>query len=201
MEKKLKSNLIYDGKIIKLYNDDVVCDGDKKSTREYVVHPGGACILPIINDEIIFIKQYRYAYQKDILELPAGKLEKGEDPKDAAKRELEEETGYIAGELIPLGSVYPSVGYTDEVIHLFLGRNLTRGKQHFDYDENIDVVRIKIDDALDMISRDEIKDAKTVIAILKYKEFVLNNDPSIYEDASRVNKTPSSEFEKEPPWK
>ena len=172
MEKKIKSNLIYDGKIIKLYNDDVICDEDKLATREYIVHPGGACILPLLEDKIIFIKQFRYAYHKDILELPAGKLEKGEEPIKAAIRELEEETGYISDNLISLGSVYPSVGYTDEVIHLFVAKDLKKGKQHLDYDEKVDVTLLSLDEALKMIENDDIKDAKTVIAILKYKNFI-----------------------------
>ena len=168
-EKTLKENLIYDGKIVKLYNDDVECPNGLKATREYIKHPGGACVLPIFGDEILFIKQYRYAYRKDILELPAGKLEKGEEPLKAAIRELEEETGYKASSLISLGEIYPTVGYTDEVIYLFASEDLSKGHLNLDKDEFIDLVRIKFDKAYEMAVNGEIKDAKTVTAILRYK--------------------------------
>lgn len=167
-EKTLKENLIYDGKIIKLYNDDVICPNGLKATREYIKHPGGACVLPIFNDEVLLISQYRYAYHKDILEVPAGKIEPNEDPLKAAIRELEEETGYKAKSLIPLGEIYPTVGYTDEVIYLFASENLAVGHTHLDKDEFIDLKRVKLSDAYDMALKGTIKDAKTVAVILRY---------------------------------
>ena len=117
-------------------------------------------------------QQYRYPYDKDIFELPAGKIEKGENPELAAKRELEEETGYVAQNLISLGEVYPSVGYTDEVIRLFYVTDLIRTKRHLDGDEFIDLVYVSIEDLVEQIKNNEIKDAKTVIAILKYLQFI-----------------------------
>ena len=103
-EKQLKENLIYNGKIIKLYNDDVICPNGIKTTREYIVHPGGVCILPIIGEYVLLIKQFRYAYRKELYELPAGKLEKGEAPLEAAKRELEEETGVRLSKIQQIGA-------------------------------------------------------------------------------------------------
>ena len=175
-EKTLKENLIYDGKIIKLYNDDVLCPNDMKATREYIVHPGGVCILPIIGEYVLLIKQYRYAYRKELYELPAGKLEKGEAPIEAAKRELEEETGYKADNFISLGHVYPTCGYTNEVIHLFAAEVTSKGDSHPDADEFVETELIKLEDLVRMIKNDGIKDAKTVIAVLKYINFIKNKD-------------------------
>lgn len=167
-EVTLKENKLYTGRVLTFYVNDVLCPSGNKSTREVVTHPGGVCILPILNGKIIMEKQYRYPYDCEILELPAGKLEKGEDIELAAKRELEEETGYKTDELIPLGRIYPSVGYTNEVIHLFAAEKLEQSKQHLDEDEFLDLVLMDVDEVLSMIDEDKIRDAKTIAAILKY---------------------------------
>ena len=168
MEKQKKENLIYKGRIITLYNDEVVCSNGRMAKREYVHHNGGAAVLAVKNDEILLIKQFRYPYHKDIYEIPAGKIEIGEDPYQTALRELEEECGYKASTLIDLGSLYPTCGYSDEVIYLYLAKDYEKTSTHFDEDEEIEAEFLKIEDALKMIKDGNIKDSKTIIAILKY---------------------------------
>jgi len=168
-EIKLSSSNLYDGKVIKLFVDEVSCNGGKKAKREYVKHPGGVCILAFDeNNNVLMEKQFRYPYNDFILELPAGKLEPGEDPYVAGIRELEEETGYKAESLISYGKMYPSVGYTNEIIYLYLAKNIKKGELHLDEDENLDVVRMPLDKIVGMINNNEICDAKTIILITKY---------------------------------
>lgn len=167
IEKTLKSNVVYKGKILTLNNDDVLVNG-KKSTREVVHHHGGVCILAEVDGKIVFEKQYRYAYGEEVWELPAGKLEKGENSYDAGIRELEEEVGLRAESLIDMGEMYPSCGYTDEIIHLYIAPNVTKVPRHLDEDENIDVYYFSIDEVKEMIMKGQIKDAKTISLVFKY---------------------------------
>lgn len=167
-EKTLKVNTLYSGKVLTYYVNDVLCPNGKEAKREYVTHPGGVCVLPILNNKIIMEKQFRYPFDQVLLELPAGKLNKGEDPIEAAKRELEEETGYRCEKLISLGAIYPSVGYTNEIIHLYAADELFKSEQNLDEDEILDVVYMDKDEVLKMIENDQIRDAKTIIALLKY---------------------------------
>ena len=170
-ERKISSEKLYEGKIISLYVDEVKCPNGDTALREYVKHPGGVCVLPIIDNKVIMERQYRYVYGKDIFELPAGKIEKGEKPEIAAIRELEEETGYSTDKLISLGEIYPSVGYTDEIIRLFLATDLKKTKRHLDEDEFIDLDYVPIEVLENQIKNGEIRDAKTVVAVLKYLQF------------------------------
>ncbi len=170
-EKKISSKEMYHGNIISLYVDEVLCPNGQKAKREYVKHPGGVCILAMVDNKVIMERQFRYAYGKDIYELPAGKIEKGEDPKLAAFRELEEETGYTAKELVSMGVIYPSVGYTDEIIYLYFAKELTKAERHLDDDEFIDIEFVPIDKLKKEVENGTIKDAKTVFAILKYLQF------------------------------
>lgn len=167
-EKTIKSNLIYDGRIIKVYNDEVKCPNNNISNREIVKHLGGVCILGIIDNKVIIEKQYRYAFDEILYELPAGKLEKGEVPYDAALREFEEETGYKAASLIDYGKMYPTCGYSSEIIHLYVAQGLTKTKRHLDEDEVIDVEYIELEKVVEMINEGIIKDAKTICLISKY---------------------------------
>jgi len=169
IEKELKSNLIYDGRIIKVKNDDVVLPNGANSKREYVEHPGGATILALDEEENVYlIRQFRYAYREVIWEAPAGKLEKGEDPKEAAKRELEEEIGMIAGKIEDFGLVYPSPGYTNEHLYIYVATDLKKSKQHLDDTEFLNVYKMPFKEALDKVTSGEITDGKTAYAILKY---------------------------------
>ena len=167
-EKTIKSKVVYDGKILRLNNDDIECENGVRATREIVHHNGGVCILAFHNDKIVMVKQYRYAYQEEVLELPAGKLEKGEDPYNAGIRELEEEVGLRAESLTSLGSMYPSCGYTNEIIYLYKANNVKEVKRHLDVDENIDIYHFSLDEIVQMINDGTIKDSKTICLMFKY---------------------------------
>lgn len=166
-EKKLSGKTVYDGKILKLEVDEVELPDGNKSTRECIRHCDGAAVLLVEDGKILLVKQYRYLYGKVMYEIPAGKLESGEDPKAGGARELEEETGYSA-ELVRLMELYPSVGYTDEVIHIFIADNFEYVGRNPDKDEFVESEFISVCDVLAMIERGEICDAKTVAAVYKY---------------------------------
>ena len=172
-EKTLKKNQLYKGRIIDFYDDEIECPNGDIAYREYVHHPGGSAVLAILENKIVFEKQYRYPYHKEILELPAGKLEKGEDPLVAAKRELEEETGLISEGLIKVGELYPSPGYTDEVIYLFFSENNKKGTIKRDKDEFMDLIYLDIKEAYALLDNGEIKDSKTQILLYKLRDKLL----------------------------
>lgn len=171
-EKQLNTKQIYKGKVVELVEDEVQCFNGQISKREIVKHHGGVCILALVNQKILIEKQYRYAYDEIIYELPAGKLEKDENPMDAAIRELEEETGYKANELINLGEMYPTCGYSNEKIYLFLAKNLTKTQTNFDEDEQIELFTLSIEEINHLIITNQIKDAKTICLIHKYLLFL-----------------------------
>ena len=168
-EKKLDSTLIFDGKVVHLYKDKVGLPDGSTSFREYVKHLGAVCVIPVTDEnEVILVKQYRYAVGEVLTEIPAGKLDfEGEDPLSAAKRELLEETGAIAENIIPLGIYYGSPAIMGEKIHMYLARGLKFFDQHTDDDEFLSIERIPIKKLVDMIISGEIKDAKTQAAVLK----------------------------------
>ena len=167
-EKTVNKNYIYQGRILNLRRDDAVLPNGKPCVREVVEHAGGVTVAALTDDdELIFVRQFRYPYMKVLLELPAGKLEKGEDPLESGKRELLEETGCTAEEYISLGEFYPSCGYTDEVIYLYLAKGLKFGSQSLDEDEFLNVEKIPLEKAVKMVMSNEIKDGKTQAAILK----------------------------------
>lgn len=166
-EKKLSSKTIYDGRILKLTVDDVELPDGRKAVRECVRHCGGAAVLLIVDGKVALVKQHRYLYGRDIYELPAGKLEEGEDTAAGAARELEEETGYYA-EVEKLLEIYPSPGYTDEIIHIFLAKKARFVGQHTDDGEFLTCEFIPLEKVLEMIESGEICDAKTVSAVYKY---------------------------------
>ena len=167
-EVRIEGTTIYDGKILKLVKDKVLCPSGNISTREVIRDCLAVTILPIVGNKILFERQYRYCYDEVIWELPAGKVDKNEDITTAAIRELEEETGYKAENIEYLGEIYPSCGYTDEHIHLFLCEKLLNGKRHLDENEIIDLYYFTLEEVIEMIKRNEIKDAKTVAALTHY---------------------------------
>ena len=168
-EKTISQEIVYDGKIMRITKDEVICPNNEKSIREIVHHRGGVGILFKIDDKFVFEKQYRYALDEVIIEMPAGKLEKGEIQLEAAKRELLEETGYRPLEMIHLGDSYPTPGYSSEVIHLYYCPKAVKEERHLDEDENIDLLYLSLDEIEKMIQDNTIKDSKTVAAIYLYK--------------------------------
>lgn len=167
-EKTLDSQMMYDGRIIKVYKDNVELADGKKSFREVVRHSGGVVILAFKDeDTILLVKQYRYPIGETVLELPAGKLEKGEDPFEAAKRELEEETGYCANKWTDLGYINTSPGFSDEKLYLYLAQDLKYTHCHPDEGEIIQAFEYKYDDVLKMIDNGEINDAKTICGLMR----------------------------------
>ena len=167
-ETTVASEPVFDGKIIKVKKDRAELENGEIVNRELVIHPGGVCIVPVTdNGEILMVKQFRYPFQTVLTELPAGKLEFGEDHREAGLRELKEETGATCEKFEYLGVCYPSVAYLTEKIHMYLATGLSFDKQHLDEDEFLDVIKIKIEDAVEMVMNNELPDAKTQCAILK----------------------------------
>ncbi|WP_195983865.1 NUDIX hydrolase [Clostridium sp. D33t1_170424_F3] len=172
-EKKLDRTEIYQGRIIDMFVDDVELENGAKAKREVVSHPGGVSVAALTDqNELLFVRQYRYPYGQVVLETPAGKLERGEDPLEAGKREQKEETGTTAEQYLNLGKLYPTPGYCDEIIHLYACRVTGFGETHFDEDEFLEVERIPLDKAVEMVMNNEIMDAKTQVLILKTARLV-----------------------------
>ena len=170
-------NTIYQGKILNLRVDVAGLPNGKEAPREFVEHNGGVTVAALTDDaKLIFVRQFRYPYMEEVLELPAGKLEKGEDPLEAGKRELREEAGVTAEQYINLGEFYPSPGYTNEIIYLYGARNLTQVEQELDEDEFLNVEYISLDKAVDMVLSNEIKDGKTQAAVLKFATLIERNE-------------------------
>ncbi len=168
-EKKVTSELVFDGKVVHLYKDVVELPDKTHSLREYVKHIGAVCVIPITKDnEIIFVRQYRYAVNEELLEIPAGKLDfEGEDPMSAAMRELREETGAVAKTIKYLGVYYGSPAIMGEKIHMYLAKDLEFTSQDLDEDEFLEVEKISLKDAVKAVLDGKITDGKTQTAILR----------------------------------
>lgn len=170
-EKQLSTKVIYDGVIVKLRVDEVELENKEKAKREVVEHCGAVCVLPITDDGLVYmVRQFRYAFSETILEIPAGKLDSpDENPVEAAKRELEEETGLKAKELVYIGDFRPSVAILTEVIHMYVARGLYSGSQNLDEDEFLEVEKYPLEKLVEMVMSGEITDGKTIAAVLKVK--------------------------------
>ena len=167
-EKKLSSKLIYEGKILRLHVDTVELPNGKQGLREVADHPGGVAIVAIDNDgNVLTVRQYRYVFSRVFEEIPAGKLERGEDPRDAALRELKEETGATPKHFADLGPLVVSPGAYGEVLHLYLAEGLDMGATSPDEDEFLDLVKTPFDDMVRRVLSGELIDAKTVAGVLK----------------------------------
>ena len=172
-EKPLKQDYLYRGKIVNLRVDNAELPDGTTALREVIEHPGGVCVAALTEkEELLFVEQFRYPYMETVLELPAGKLEYGEDPFEAGKRELQEETGAAAENYRDLGKLYPTPGYCGEIIHMYLAENLTFSEQHLDEDEFLYFFRIPREEAFQMVMRNEIRDSKTQVGILKTYQLV-----------------------------
>ncbi|MGN0569826.1 MAG: NUDIX domain-containing protein [Candidatus Fimenecus sp.] len=167
-EKPVKQEYKFKGKIVNLRVDDALLPNGNIAKREIVEHNGGVMVAPLDSeDNLYFVKQFRYPYMEIVTELPAGKLEKGEDPFEAGKRELKEETGAVANKYVSLGQLYPTPGYCGEIIHMYLATELSFGEQNPDDDEFLEVYKIPLKKAVEMVLSGELKDSKTQTAILK----------------------------------
>lgn len=165
-EKTMKSDKLYEGKIVNLRIDTVELPDKKYSKREIVEHPGGVAVIPVTEDnKLVLVKQFRKPVERFLYEIPAGKLEINEEPRETAVRELKEETGYTANKLSYLYEFYTSPGFSNEKIYLFLGEDLVEGEAEPDSGEFIESESIAIEDLLKMIDRGEILDAKTIMGI------------------------------------
>ena len=175
-EKQLSFDYKFKGRIINLRVDEALLPNGATATREVVEHNGGICVVPITeNGEVLMVEQYRYPYGEVILEIPAGKRDGNEEPLEGGKRELREETGAVAENYTFLGELYPTPGYCGEVIYMYLATGLSFGETDPDEDEFLNVKKIPLEKAVEMIMKGEIKDAKTQTAILKV-ERMLKND-------------------------
>lgn len=167
-EKTIKTEKIFDGKIISLQVDDVKLPNDKTSKREIVKHPGAVAIIAITDDnKILFVKQYRKPLERSLVEIPAGRIEINEDPKVTAIRELEEETGYTTKDVQYVTSFYTSPGFADEIIHIYFSNELTQltTEVRGDEDEFVEVLELTLDQANELLENRAIYDAKTVYAL------------------------------------
>lgn len=167
----VSSKSIYKGKIFEIKQDKITLPNGKIATRDILMHNGASAMLPIDeNGDIIFVKQHRHPVNDFVLEIPAGKLEHLEDPKECAMRELEEEIGYKSNDFSFMFKTYIAVGYSSEVIYIYLAKNLVKTKQNLDDDEFLTIETHSLEQSLKMIENGEILDSKTIAAILYYKQ-------------------------------
>lgn len=167
-EKTISHKEIFNGRVINVSVDEIELENGHRSNREVVGHPGGVCIAALTdNDELLFVRQFRYPYKEVVLELPAGKLEKGQNPLENGKRELMEETGAVGTSYCSLGKLYPSPGYCAEIIHLYFCRVQSFGNNNPDEDEFLKIEKIPLDKAVEMVLNNQIPDSKTQTAVLK----------------------------------
>ena len=168
VEKTLEKKYVYEGKILKLRRDSAQLPDGRPCVREIIEHSGGACVLFVEDGKVLLVRQYRYAYGESLYELPAGKLESGEDPKCTALRELEEEAGVRAEELKLLFVMYPTPGYTDEKIYIYQALSGKKTSRALDEDEFLDAEYFPIETVKEMLKKGEIKDGKTLVALQAY---------------------------------
>jgi ADP-ribose pyrophosphatase len=175
-EKKIKSSLMFEGSILKLYFDEVMLPNGKTATREKVTHPGAVAVVPVNkNKEIILVRQYRYPVEKILIEIPAGKLDTGEAPIVCAERELHEEAGAKNGRLTHLVTIYTSPGFSDEKMEIYLATDFVEEANNPDHDEFLAVDKISLEKCIEMIENGTINDAKTIIGIMCARDWLEKN--------------------------
>lgn len=166
-EKYLNSKKVFDGKLLKVYSDEVELPNGKSASREIIRHPGAVAVVPMLDDgRVVMVRQYRYPIGDTLLEIPAGKLDAGEKPEECAVRELAEETGYVARVLKKLTAIVTTPGFTDEVIHIYLAKELEMTEQHTDEDEFINIEIYSKEELRVMIDNGTLSDAKTLVGLL-----------------------------------
>ena len=166
-ERILSSTRSFEGRLLKVDSVDIELPNGHRTTHEVVRHPGAVCVVALDDQgRVLVVRQYRTALERGTVEVPAGKLDPGEDPEDAVRRELAEETGYVAGEIRRLASIAVAVGYSDEIIHLYLATDLEPGSAHPDEDEFIAAEWVGVESLIDSVLDGRIEDSKTVIAAL-----------------------------------
>jgi ADP-ribose pyrophosphatase len=176
--KILKTATIFRGKVFDLRVDEIQYESGNSGIREVAVHPGGAVVAAVTKErKIILVKQFRYPIQKVMLELPAGKLDKDEDPQKGALRELQEETGFTAGKIDKLGSINTTPGFCTELLHIFLARDLKPGNHNREEGEHgMEIFEYSLEDIETMIIKGDITDAKTISGIYLAKQFLIKQD-------------------------
>jgi ADP-ribose pyrophosphatase len=168
----IAGELVYDGTLLKVHRDQVRLPDGAAGIREYIRHPGAVAVVALFDDgSVLLERQFRYPHRREFIEVPAGKLEPGEPHLGTAKRELAEETGYVAAEWTRLGVIHTAIAYTDEAIHLYLARNLTLKERNLDRGEFLEILVRPFDEALRMVRDGEITDAKSVAALLWVRHF------------------------------
>ncbi len=177
-EKKLSSKRVFDGKLLQVYSDQAELPDKSTSVREWIKHPGASAVVPVFEDgTIMLLQQFRYPPNKTFIEVPAGKIDAGEDQKTTAKRELFEESGVKCKNLEEVGSFYPAIGYADEIIYVYVGWGLTEESQSVDDDEFLLKYRIPFSKALNMIKTGEISDGKTICSLVQASLWWKENAP------------------------
>ncbi|MFU8811472.1 MAG: NUDIX domain-containing protein [Balneolaceae bacterium] len=177
-ETKIDSRKVFDGRLLQVYVDDVRLPDGNRSTRDWIDHPGASAVVPVFEDgTIMLLKQFRYPAGRLFLEVPAGKLDPGEEPHVTARREMEEESGLQCEHLVRVGSFFPAIGYANEEIHVFVAWGLTLQEKSSDEDEFLINSRISFKDALQCIENDELKDGKTICALTMARRWWLKNEP------------------------
>lgn len=175
-EQTIDGEWVFRGNLLHVRRDQVRLPDGASTGREYIEHPGAVTIVPVLdNGELVMERQYRYPLRREFLELPAGKLDPGEDPLDCGKRELLEETGYVASDWRHIATTHPVVGYSDEHIEIYLARGLVHKGAKLDQDEHLEVFSLALDAALDWVREGRITDAKTVIGLF-WADRILNGD-------------------------
>ena len=176
-EKTINSKIIFHGELLDLYRDKVLLSNGKTCNREWIDHPGAVCCIPIFPDgKVALIKQYRYALKKEMIELPAGKLDKNEIPEACARRELEEEIGYKTKKLTLLTNIHPAIGFVNENMWLYLAENLVKTESNLDSDEFLELIPTKLEDAVEMVWSGKITDVKTIIGLLWAQRIFLSKE-------------------------
>lgn len=175
-EVTVKTESIYKGRIISLQVDTVTLPNGETATREIVKHPGAVAVIPLIEDKMIVVEQYRKPLEKSQVEIPAGKLDAGEEPLKAALRELEEETGYRSDHVKLVSSFYTSPGFADEIIHLYIAEDLVKGNANPDEDEFLECEAITLEQAQQYMREGRISDAKTIMAVYAWQLYKLTGE-------------------------